>query len=176
MKNTALMIVDVQQGLIDLHPYRADALLADINALSGHARAHGAEVIYVRHGEDDRDGLYPGSPAWQIHPAIRPEEGERIFDKRFSSAFKNTGLDKYLKSKGIQTLVVCGMQTEYCIDATMKSAFERDYTVIMPQGCTTTYDTRIAPAGQLVEFYEKDIWDGRFASVIPLAKGLDKLG
>jgi nicotinamidase-related amidase len=176
MKDIALLVVDVQQGLIDAHPYRANELLEEIGKLTGRARESGTEVIYVRHNEDDKDGLFLGSPAWQVHSAIVPMEGEKIFDKRFSSAFKNTGLDEYLRGRGIKTLVVCGMQTEYCIDATIKSAFERDYVVFMPEGGSTTYDNRLAPGDKLVAFYEKAIWNGRFADVIPLDEALAKLG
>ena len=175
MKDIALLVVDVQQGLIDWHPYRADELLKEIGQLIGGARENGTEVIYVRHNEDDKDGLFLGNPAWQVHSAIAPREGERIFDKRFSSSFKNTGLDEYLRGRGIKTLVVCGMQTEYCIDATIKSAFERDYAVFMPEGGSTTYDNRLATADKLVAFYEKAIWNGRFADVIPPDEALAKL-
>ena len=168
MKDIALLVVDVQKGLIDDHPYREKELLEEICALTERARANGVEVVYVRHCEDDPQGLFPGSPAWHVHPAIAPLAGERVFDKRFSSAFKDTSLDEYLRAKGVKALVVSGMQTEYCIDATLKSAFERGYKAYMPEGGSTTYDNRLATAGRLVDFYEKDIWNGRFADVIPL--------
>ena len=175
MKDTVLLVVDVQKGLIDEHPYRENELLEDISKLTQRARANGVEVVYVRHGEDDPNGLFPGSPAWQVHPAIAPLEGERVFDKRFSSAFKDTGLDEYLQGRGVKTLVVAGMQTEYCIDATIKSAFERGYKVTMPEGGSTTYDNRLATADRLVAFYEKAIWNGRFADVLPLDGALELL-
>lgn len=176
MKNTALLVIDVQQGLIDEHPYRADALLEDIQTLQARARENGTEVIFVRHNEDDKNGLFLGSPLWEIHSAIAPLPGETIVDKRYSSAFKDTELEAYLKEKGIQTLVVCGMQTEYCVDATVKGAFERDYRLFIPKDGTSTYDCRIAKAEQLIRFYEENIWDGRFADVIPLDEALQKLG
>jgi nicotinamidase-related amidase len=103
-----------------------------------------------------------------VHPAIAPLKGEKVFDKRFSSAFKDTGLDDYWHGRGVKTLVVSGMQTEYCIDATLKSAFERGYKVVMPEGGSTTYDNRLFTADRLVDFYEKDVWNGRFADVLPL--------
>ena len=175
MKDVALLVVDVQQGLIDFHPYRERELLEEIRALIDCARARGTEVLYVRHNEDDREGLYRGSPAWQVHAAIAPFRDERVFDKRFSSAFKETGLDEYLKGRGVKTLVIAGMQTEYCIDATIKSAFERGYRVLMPEGGSATYDNRLAPAERLVPYYEKAIWNGRFADVVSLDAALEAL-
>ena len=53
------------------------------------------------------------------------QEGERIFEKCYNSAFKDTGLEEYLKEKKITDIILGGLQTEYCIDATCKSAFER---------------------------------------------------
>lgn len=172
MKDAVLLVVDVQKGLIDDHPYRGAELLDQIRTLTERARANGVEVVYVRHCEDDPEGLFPGSPAWQVHPAIAPLFGENVFDKRFSSAFKDTGLDEYLRGRGVKSLIVTGMQTEFCIDATIKSAFERGYKVVMPEGGSTTYDNRLAPADKLVDFYEKDIWNGRFADVLKLEEAL----
>ena len=80
--------------------------------------------------------MFLGSPAWEIHSAIAPLPGETIIEKRYSSAFKDTGLDDTLKEKNIRTLVVCGMQTEYCVDASVKSAFERGYKVFIPKDGT----------------------------------------
>lgn len=172
MKDIVLLVVDVQQGLIDSHPYRENELLEEIRTLIKRARACGVEVVYVRHHEEDEGGLVLGTPAWQIHGAIAPEEGERVFDKRYSSSFKDTGLDEYLKEKGVKTLVVVGMQTEYCIDATLKSAFERGYKAYTPEGGTTTYDNKLATADRLVRYFEKAIWDKRFADVISLDEAL----
>jgi nicotinamidase-related amidase len=167
MKDIALLVVDVQKGLIGGHPYREIELLEEIRALTERARANGVEVVYVRHCEDEGPFM-PGTATWQVHPAIAPLEGERVFDKRFNSAFKDTGLDEYLRGKGVKALVVSGMQTEYCIDATIKSAFEHGYRVVMPKGGSTTFDNRLASADRLVDFYEEDIWSGEFADVLPL--------
>jgi nicotinamidase-related amidase len=132
-------------------------------------------VAYVRHNEGTGKGSTLAVPAWQVHPAIRPAEGEKIFDKRYPSAFKDTGLDEYLKGRGVDALVIAGMQTEYCIDATIKSAFERGYRVFMPEGGSTTYDNHLATADKLVRYYEKDIWDHRFADVVSVDEALGKL-
>ncbi|MBE0601207.1 MAG: cysteine hydrolase [Firmicutes bacterium] len=176
MKGTALLVIDVQQGLLDERPYNADALLKDIRTLQDHARQNGTEVIFVRHNEDDRNGLFLGSPAWEIGAAIAPLADETIIEKRFSSAFKDTELEACLRERNVQTLVICGMQTEYCVDATVKSAFERGYKVFVPKHGTTTFDASIAPAATLRAFYEDDIWDGRFADVVSLDEALQKLG
>ena len=70
--DTALLIVDVQSGLVaGTEPvYRFDELLENIATLTAQARATGTQIIYIQ--DNDVDEI--GSPGWQIHPAVAPEE------------------------------------------------------------------------------------------------------
>ena len=72
--DTALLIVDVQSGLVaGTKPVHClDELLENIATLIAQARATGTQLIYIQ--ENDVDEI--GSPGWQIHPAIAPEEGD----------------------------------------------------------------------------------------------------
>ena len=87
------------------------------------------------------------------------------FQKKYNSIFKETGLKEYLDKQGIEKLVLCGMQTEYCVDTSVKVAFEYGYQLIIPEGTCTTFDGNDIPAETINEFYE-DIWEGRFADVL----------
>lgn len=140
MKNTVLLVVDVQNALIAKQPYRGQELLENIGVLTGACRESGIEVVYVRHDGSARGMLVPGTTEWEIVSAIAPLPGERIFDKRFCSSFQETGLEKYLKEKEARQLILTGMQTEYCIDATCKAAFERGLPVVVPEAATSTFD------------------------------------
>ncbi|MCR5249748.1 MAG: isochorismatase family protein [Lachnospiraceae bacterium] len=61
-----------------------------------------------------------------VQKGIAPEIGEMIFDKKVNSAFhESTGLDLYLRSRNIKKVIAVGLQTDYCMDATVKSGFER---------------------------------------------------
>lgn len=72
-------------------------------------------MIYVCHNDDE---LLTGSHGWEIYGAISPEVGEKIFDKHYNSAFKETHLQTYLDSQAIEQLIIIGMVTNYCIDTT----------------------------------------------------------
>ncbi len=163
---TCLLVVDVQRLLVDAHPTGGRELLATISQLLAACRACGIECIYVRHGEDHAEGLVPGSDGWQIAEEIAPLAGERVFDKRHSSAFYRTGLREYLRERGLGTIIIVGMQTEYCIDATIKAGFEHGFSLVIPASGNTTYDNAFLRSAQLVDFYERLIWDGRFGRVI----------
>lgn len=119
------------------------------------------EVIYVRHNDDE---LLTGSHGWEIYEAIAPEVDEKIFDKHYNSAFKETHLQTYLDSQAFSHLVIIGMATDYCIDTTVKVAFELGYQVTIPKNGTTTFDSDFLTAKQLQKHYEA-IWHNRFAKV-----------
>ena len=72
-------------------------------------------------------------------------------------------------SKGIITIILVGMQNEYCIGATYKAAFQHGYNLIIPQD-TTTFDNDLFSGELLVNFYERKIWNQRFAKVVPVSE------
>src|SRR5260370_23600782 len=100
---TALLVVDVQVGLIDgAHPaYHKSEVLANIQTLLKSARASKTPVIYIQHAGDEGDLLAVHSAGWQIHPQVVPQEGETILGKRASDSFYQTSLQQELAAKGI---------------------------------------------------------------------------
>ena len=75
-------------------------------------------------------------------------------------------MQKYLTEKDIDTIILSGMQTEFCIDTTCRVAFELGYDVVIPADTTTTYDNIFLNGEEMREYYEQGIWNGRFAKVI----------
>jgi nicotinamidase-related amidase len=168
MNKTALLVVDVQNGLIGNHPFNEKGMIENIQKLLKAARKHDIEVIYVRHDGGIGSILEKNTAAWEVHPTISPEPAERIFDKKISSAFKETTLREYLDSKGIKTIILVGMQTDYCIDTNCKVAFEFGYDLIIPEDTTTTFDNELCSAELLIKHYEQKRWNNKFAKVIPV--------
>lgn len=164
----ALLVVDVQTALIEEHPYQEERLITGIKDLLSECRRHRIEVVYIRHS--DKEELVPGTSGWQIYDDIKPEQDEKLFDKNFNSAFRRTGLKEYLEQKGIQTIILVGLQTEYCIDATCKVAFEYDYEVIIPEGLVSTFDNSSLCAEEINRYYKR-MWDNRYGKV----KSLDEV-
>ncbi len=70
----------------------------------------------------------------------KPQGGELVFSKHRYNAFAGTGLDAALRGEGIDTLVVAGLTTECCIDASVQAAFERDYHVFVVEDATACYE------------------------------------
>jgi nicotinamidase-related amidase len=175
MEKTALLIVDVQKALIDGQPYNKEILIENIKRLALSFRENNIEVVYVRHDGGTGDELEYGTEGWQIYDEIAPKAGERIFDKRYNSSFRETHLKEYLDEKNIQTLILVGLQTEYCIDTTCKVAFEYGYKFIIPEETTSTYEGNVMTAKQIYDHYVHEIWDGRFAQVMSVDEIKSKL-
>jgi nicotinamidase-related amidase len=165
MSNSILLVVDVQTALIKEHPYNEEKVIENIKRLISIARDSNKEVLYVRHDDGIGEELEYGTDGWQIYNEIAPNKDEKVFEKKYNSAFFKTGLKEYLETKKIDTIILTGLQTEYCIDATLKSAFDNGYNVIIPEQTNTTFDNEYLSGEKLYEFYNYKIWNNRFAKV-----------
>ena len=171
----ALVIVDVQEAAISRGPYRKDEVVENIAALLDVSRGSGVEVVYVQHDGASGDEYEPGTPGWEIYRAIEPKPGEKVVRKRFNSGFRETGLRAHLEERGVGTIVLVGIQTEYCVDTTCRVAFEFGFDIVIPEMTNTTYDTDELSARQIHDHYNRRIWDGRFATVRTMADTLKAL-
>lgn len=155
MEKTACLILDVQQADTALLPDGGAELVERLSRLIAWCRQQMVPLVYFR-----RDG--------ELDPRIQPREGELVMDKSYDSAFLETELEDWCAEQGITQLIVAGMMTEFSVDATIKSAFERGYQVLVPQGCCATYDNDYLTAERAEEYYEQRIWQGRYAQVFSL--------
>jgi nicotinamidase-related amidase len=142
---SALLVIDVQQqSLSELAPSERRAeFLGVLASLIERARERGVPVVYIRHSDE---WMPPGSDDWQIASEIAPLDGEPIVEKRFRDAFRETDLAAVLDRLGAGHLIVCGMQTEFCVDATIREAERRGYRVDLVGDAHAT-----SPAGGLSE-------------------------
>ncbi len=125
----ALLIIDVQNGAVEEEttPAQADQLIARINQLLGHFRQEG-RVVFVRHTAAE-DGLPRGSLRWQLDARLASQPSDVIVDKETSDAFLHTILGEILDGWGIREVVVVGLSTDYCVDASVRGATARGYRV-----------------------------------------------
>ena len=127
---TALMVIDVQQGLCEGEgaAWDCEGLFNRINTLSQCARASGCPVIWVQHQDAQ---LVADSPAWQLPAALHTEATDLRIRKTTPDAFLCTPLLQVLQQHGVQRLVVCGMHTEFCVDTTVRRAMALGYPVTL---------------------------------------------
>jgi nicotinamidase-related amidase len=161
MKNTALLIVDVQVGLIEAprHAYRGGEVVERINSLITKARSSGTPVIYMQHDGGDESPVRVGSAGWEIHPEIAPAGGEPVFRKRASDSFHETPLHEELARRGVERLLVTGCRTDYCVDTTVRRAITLGYDVTLVKDAHTTVDNGVLSAAQIIEHHNRTLDD-----------------
>ena len=170
-----LLVVDMQKALVDEELYAYDSFVEKTVKLIDAARKNRVEVIYVRHDAGPGSGMTAGDDGFEIADQVTPETGEKVFVKTINSCFGNREFREYMEQQEDKRLMIIGLQTNYCIDATVKSAFERGYEVIIPEGTNSTFDNDYMTGETTVRYYNEDVWDG-VADVIPFEEAMELLG
>lgn len=155
---TALLIIDVQQGLCEgkYATFESQRVIANINMVSKKARDAGALVIFIQH-ESSSGLLAFGSKAWQLADGLHIEPSDLRLRKTASDSFHQTELDALLKQHAITNLIICGMQTEFCVDTTVRRALALTYPVVLVADAHTTEDSEILTAAQIIRHHNRTL-------------------
>lgn len=145
----------MQIGLLD-GAHDEEGVLATVGSLVERARAAGVALVYVQHDHVSYEPLQPGQATWEIHPQLAPRAGDHVVHKSASDAFYKTELASVLKTAGVNRLVVTGMQTEFCVDATVRAASSRGYDVVLVADGHTTGDTDLS-AAQIIAHHNQTL-------------------
>lgn len=143
MTNTALLLVDVQQGLDDpaLGNRNNPQAEANIARLLGEWRKRGLPIVHIRHcSVESGSPLRPELPGNAYKQEAQPQAGETQFSKTVNSAFVGTGLEEHLRKHGIASLVVVGLTTDHCVSASTRSASDLGFDVTVIADATATFD------------------------------------
>jgi len=170
-----LLVVDMQKCLVDEELYDYDSFVEKTAKLIDAARKNRIEVIYVQHDAGPGSGLSAGDDGFEIADQVAPAKDEKVFVKTINSCFGNPEFREYMEHQEDKRLMIIGLQTNYCIDATVKSAFERGYEVIIPEGTNSTFDNDYMTGEITVRYYNEDVWDS-VADVIPFEEAMDLIG
>ena len=169
-----LLVIDMQKGIVDEELCAFDTFMDRTVRLIDAARKNNTEVIFVQHNAGEGSGLSVGDEDFEIIDRIRPKQGEKVYVKTINSCFGNSDFKAYMKQQEDKRLMIVGLQTNYCIDATVKSAFERGYEVIIPEGTNSTFDNDYMTGETAVRYYNEDVWEG-LADVVPFEEALEMI-
>ncbi len=134
--NTALLVVDVQNGVV-AGAHRRDEVVANVGGLVGKARQEQVPVVWVQHNDEE---LVRGSDDWRIVPELTPGDTEPLVEKSYGDAFEDTTLETVLAGLGIGRLIVVGAETDACIRSTLHGALVRGYDATLVGDAHTTGD------------------------------------
>jgi nicotinamidase-related amidase len=167
--HTALMVIDVQQGVVG-RAHRRDDVVANIGTLVDRARDAGVPVVWVQHSDEE---MPRGSDGWQYVPELTRRDSEPLVHKTFGDTFEGTDLEDVLAGAGVGRLVVTGASTDACIRSTIHGAFVRGYDVTLVGDAHTTEDLTAygAPSPEQVIAHTNLYWQfqaapGRTAGVV----------
>ena len=158
MPDTALVVIDIQNdyfpgGAMELEG--AEAAGAKAGIALRNFREKKLPVIHVRHLSVRPGATFflPGTRGAEIHASVQPAAGETVLEKNFPNSFRNTRLKDLLDSQNIKNLVVAGMMTHMCVDASVRQAADLGYKVtLLGDACATraqSYGGETVPARQV---------------------------
>jgi nicotinamidase-related amidase len=155
MTTTALLVIDIQRAAFDggrCPPIDSpDALVRNACELIEAARDGNCLVVFVQHCDEPDQPFEEGTDHWLLHKALVPAPGEPVLKKYASSSFESTELDALLKARKIGGLVLCGLQSEYCVSNTARSAIQLGYRVGVAQDGHSTWPSEGRTAAEIKE-------------------------
>ena len=147
-EKTALVVIDLQKGIAGrtTQPYAADAVVKNAAALAEAFRQNGMPVflVHVTPSADGKDALHPVAdnampafarqPDWaEIVPELGPKPGDFLITKHQWGAFYGTELDLEFRRRGITTMALCGISTNFGVESTARFAYEYGYQQIFAE-------------------------------------------
>ncbi len=144
----ALVLIDIQN---DYFTGGANPLVGSNEAVDNaknilkHFRDKGSPVIHIQHLANREGATFflPRTHGAEIHQALTPVGNEKVITKHFPNSFRETGLLDHLIALDIKELIVCGMMTHMCVDATVRAAKDFGFNVILISDACATKDLTI---------------------------------
>ena len=171
-----LLVVDTQKGCFNENLYLFETIKKNIKQLISLARENNVEVVYVQHDDGPGTDLDKSADNYEIYEEFAPRDGEKRFEKNVNSAFHPmTGLTEYLQSKGEKDIIAIGVSTDYCMDATVKSGFEKGFNIIIPEYTNSTYDNPYFDKEAAYHYFNDFMWNKRYAKVVSFEQAVQLL-
>jgi nicotinamidase-related amidase len=181
---TALLLIDIQNdyfpgGKMELTGSPEASLQA--RKLLDYFRQAGLPHYFIRHISTRPGATFflPGTPGIEIHENIWPQPGEAIIEKHYPNSFRETSLLDILQDQGIERLVISGMMTHMCVDATTRAATDFGFqNLVAGDACATrdlNFEGQVVPATQVQAAFLAAL-NGSYGKVLNTAQILQQLG
>lgn len=173
MTKAALILVDVQKGFDS--PYwgvrNNPNAESNIARLLDSWRSQGLPVVHVRHmSVEPESPLRPGQEGNEFKDMATPTANEHIEEKQVNSAFIGTTLEKYLRGRGIETVVIVGLTTDHCVSTSTRMAGNLGFNTYVVADATATFNRTGFDGTQYsaedVHAYALASLNGEFATVL----------
>jgi len=148
-----LLIVDAQVNQFEppMAVHDGPQILKRLKNLVVRARAAHVPIAFIQNDGGEIDPDFPGTPGWALHPELIPVGGEKVYRKTTTDSFHETGLLEDLRAAGVTDLVIAGMQSNYCIDATTRRAAQEGFNVTLISDAHSTFSFTDEPAAAIIQ-------------------------
>jgi nicotinamidase-related amidase len=178
----ALVIVDMQRGMIDPAAGNRNNPDAEANItrlLSAWRHAH-LPIVHVRHLSRTVGSLFwPGQVGAEFQPQFEPLPHEHVVEKNVPDAFLNTGLERWLRVRGVERVVVTGVSTNISVESSVRTASNLGFQVIVVSDATFAFDkpdyAGVLRSAAEVHAMSLANLSGEFAAVLQTAEVLGAL-
>jgi len=145
---TALLLIDIQNDYFEggtMTLFDSEGTAENAKLLLDKFRDEGLPIIHIQHIAINPTATFflPNSKGAEIHNLVKPLPTEKRIIKHFPNSFRGTELLDYLKSNKIENLVICGMMTHMCVDATTRGAKDFGFNCTLVGDACTTKDLEI---------------------------------
>ncbi|MCX4769839.1 isochorismatase family protein [Streptomyces sp. NBC_01260] len=143
----ALIVVDVQKAGVtgERAVPGAAGLLRRTADLIARARRGGALVVHLQNDGAPGSGDEPHTPGWALHLPVGEGPAEVVIRKTRDDGFAGTSLGDLLTGAGVESLALCGVMSEMCVQATARTALALGHRVVLPYDAHATQDIPAAP-------------------------------
>ena len=168
---TALLIIDVQQILCsgEYEAFEFKRVIDRINLVARKVREAGAAVVVIQH-ESVGGPMDYGSEGWKLAPGLEALPTDTYVRKTATDSFHNTDLQAVLQARGVKTLVIGGLQSEFCVDTTTRRALALGYPVTLISDGHSTLDNAVLSAAQISAHHNETL--SHITSFGPRAKAV----
>ncbi|MFL1525010.1 cysteine hydrolase family protein [Pseudomonas sp. O230] len=155
---TALLIIDVQQALCsgEYECFQIARVIDTINKLGARARKAGIPVVLIQH-EEAGSPLAHGADGWQLAEGLDVSPKDERVRKTTPDSFYQTHLQKLLPVQDFERLVICGLQSDYCVNATVRQALKLGDDVVLAADAHSTVDNGNLAAEDIIAEHNKDL-------------------
>jgi nicotinamidase-related amidase len=113
-------------------------------------------VVLIQH-EEESDLLRHGAPGWQLADGLETSSEDHRVRKTTGDSFYQTSLQKLLPKEDFERLIICGLQTDYCVNATVRQALKLGYDVVLAGDAHSTVDNGNLKAEDIIAEHNKDL-------------------
>ena len=149
----ALLVIDMQNGCFQTPRYEKERIVSNINSLIEYFRITNQPIYFIQHNGFKENYMFPETEDYQIIKELHKDISDNFIEKTVNNAFYETKLEEKLVKDKVRTIYITGLATEFCVNATILDALNRNFNIVVVNDSHTTANRELMNANKIIEFY-----------------------